>query len=409
MANLEHPTNREEAYLNGFIDSGFNVPEPVTRKEAYLKEIVNNYQIEQAADYALPESFGAVGDGSADDVEAIEAAIATGKPVYLTGKYYISRPINMINNTRIYGNMIGRRYDQPIDSTYIKSSGPFFTCADTTLHQVQLFDFSLWDTNTTGVNPVFDCRLDRSDIRIMGYNISTFCDWMQSVSFDHCYFINCRGPFSSYLSDCNLRNSYFSGIKDTSTTFLTGSISALRMYGCYIDFWGKVFNITGTPVNNIVEMNIFDACYHVFVGKYSEFSVYNNVFMRIKDSTVWTLNLSDWCVFCNGLRSSTRSIGNKVEANYYIHTSLTGDSYPNKKSLSAYNLLASGTLIKWNPYPNDAQDLQETRIEELNYKTYTTLPAASLTSGSSERFNHQFAFSGGNLYINNSGTWLQLS
>ena len=47
MANLEHPTNREEAYLYGFIDSVYTIPEPITRKEAYLAKIVNNYQVRE--------------------------------------------------------------------------------------------------------------------------------------------------------------------------------------------------------------------------------------------------------------------------------------------------------------------------------------------------------------------------
>lgn len=410
MANLEHPTNREEAYLYGFIDSGFSVPEPVTRKEAYLKELVDKHQILDRSDYVTPELFGAVADGVNDDVEAIEKAIDTGKVVFLTGQYYISRPINIVSNTRIYGDKIGKRFDQPVDTNYIKSSTGFFH-SDSSLTKIQLLDISLWDASgDSDTSLVFDSNIERCDIRIYGYNIHTFSNQMQQVRFNDCFFISTLGPISPYISDCTFSNCYFSGKKTTtSNPLFTGTLSAFTLYGCYIDFWYTVFNVTTYSVNNMIFGNVFDACYHVFTGKYNGFGVINNVFMRIKDSSIWTLGESDWCVFCNGLRNNTRSIGNRVDANYYIHTNLTGSNYPNTNSYSAFNSLESSTAIKWNPYPNDATDLLNTRVEELNYKTYTTLPNASLTSGSAERFNHQFAFSGGNLYINNGGTWLQLS
>ena len=410
MANLEHPTNREEAYLYGFIDSGFIVPEPITRKEAYLAEIVNDYQTQEKTDYVTPEQFGAKGDGTTDDVQALDDAISTGRVVYLTGRYYISRPINITSNTRIYGDKLSKRYDQPVDTTHIRSGGVFFH-SDSTISNIQIFDIALWDTTAAGSgNKVFDCNLQRSDFRIQGYNIHTFSDSLQSCNFDHCYFLNTQGPFSISTSDSSIRDSYISGDKANQTTpFISGLMSAMTISGCYIDFWYNFANVNGYSINNLIIGNVFDACYHVFQGNYHFFGVFNNVFMRIKDSTLWTLGQSDWCVFCNGLRNYTRVMGNSCDGNYFIHTSLTGSSYPNKDSISCNNILVGSTAITWNPYPYDNTDLLKTRVEELNFKTYTTLPNASLTAGSAERFNHQFAFSGGNLYINNGGTWLQLS
>ena len=49
--------------------------------------------------FVTPEQFGAVGDGVADDRDAIVAAIATGKGVYLENEYYIGSTITLSNTT----------------------------------------------------------------------------------------------------------------------------------------------------------------------------------------------------------------------------------------------------------------------------------------------------------------------
>ena len=53
--------------------------------ENKFTEDLRNHTIK---DYVTPEMFGAVGDGTTDDVLAIESAINTKKPILLTKKYY---------------------------------------------------------------------------------------------------------------------------------------------------------------------------------------------------------------------------------------------------------------------------------------------------------------------------------
>lgn len=74
--------------------------------------------ITASADVANVRAYGAVGDGSTDDTAAIQAAVATGKPVYLpAGNYRITSQINC--NT--HGQAIRGAGRQ---ATFIRITGP---------------------------------------------------------------------------------------------------------------------------------------------------------------------------------------------------------------------------------------------------------------------------------------------
>jgi len=56
------------------------------------------------ADVANVKDFGAVGDGVADDTAAIQAAVNTGKSIYIPTGNYIVTGINLISNTTLFGD-----------------------------------------------------------------------------------------------------------------------------------------------------------------------------------------------------------------------------------------------------------------------------------------------------------------
>ena len=55
--------------------------------------------------YVTPEQFGAVGDGTNDDTNAINQSLASGKPIYFSAKTYkVSSSLTLQTGTRMYGN-----------------------------------------------------------------------------------------------------------------------------------------------------------------------------------------------------------------------------------------------------------------------------------------------------------------
>lgn len=65
----------------------------------YIKYMSDNSEVVASLTYLTPEDFGAIGDGSTDDIEAItlclEQAKATKQTVLMAKKYYVSAPIDI--------------------------------------------------------------------------------------------------------------------------------------------------------------------------------------------------------------------------------------------------------------------------------------------------------------------------
>lgn len=96
----EYVPDEEEV---GFVDSQLDMTssrpiqnQAVARAFEELKDGYERTHAAVAEKFVTPEMFGAIGDGEADDTDAIQAAIDSGHPVTLLRKtYYIGRPIYM--------------------------------------------------------------------------------------------------------------------------------------------------------------------------------------------------------------------------------------------------------------------------------------------------------------------------
>ena len=71
--------------------------------ETAVSDYLGKHPLEHG-EYVTPEMYGAVGDGITDDVSAFSQVIATGKPILLTQKYYVSASITFTQSVYSYTN-----------------------------------------------------------------------------------------------------------------------------------------------------------------------------------------------------------------------------------------------------------------------------------------------------------------
>lgn len=71
--------------------------------ETAVSDYLEKHPLEHG-EYVTPEMYGAVGDGITDDVSAFSQVIATGKPILLTQKYYVSASITFTQSVYSYTN-----------------------------------------------------------------------------------------------------------------------------------------------------------------------------------------------------------------------------------------------------------------------------------------------------------------
>ena len=87
------------------VGDGETIPEPTADGDLITKKYFDdNSNNSGNTEYVTPESFGAVGDGVTDDVNAFTQAAATGKPILLTQRYYTSTSITITSSVYSYTN-----------------------------------------------------------------------------------------------------------------------------------------------------------------------------------------------------------------------------------------------------------------------------------------------------------------
>ena len=99
--NQGTPTAEQvETAVDDWLDEHPEATTTVEDGSLTLQKFSDNLKLATVNDYATPEMYGAVGDGTTDDTAAIKAMLASGKRVYVFSKanYKISEPIDFSGN-----------------------------------------------------------------------------------------------------------------------------------------------------------------------------------------------------------------------------------------------------------------------------------------------------------------------
>lgn len=168
-------------------------PRPVANRviAKAFANLLDGYEQTHAAVAKLhvtPQMFGAIGDGEADDTEAVQAAINYGFDVFFpAGTYYVSSSITVAESKRLFG--VG-------DKSVIKSSADVALITTTKGIVVEHLRFegegntaiSAYQTHNT----IRDISIDGFAIGIKNKNV----DYIASVRIERVYFDNTEVCFS---------------------------------------------------------------------------------------------------------------------------------------------------------------------------------------------------------------------
>ena len=149
------------------------------------------------------KTYGAVGDGKTDDIEAFEKAIASGYPVYIpNGKFAVSRSIKIPSNTVITGAGIDNAVVTFLDSVPLGDSLMINDNYATGNENIYLSDFTL-DGNCQrfGVNAIGSGGSRDSNLSIHASK-NVHIDRIKSINATlHGIDITCGGLDYPYLGD----------------------------------------------------------------------------------------------------------------------------------------------------------------------------------------------------------------
>lgn len=271
-------TNNNDSYI-----SKTNVPSGIPLSNTDYWVLSGKYNQDDDI-YALPERFGAKGDGVTDDSDAIQSAINTGKTVKLSNKTYaISKPLLLDSKQSITG--LGK------ESTFLKAlaSMDYMILTNDKSYCCEIKDMTLNGNHLAGgIHNVAteDSGLVEYDVRHIIKNVmirncvnrSLYIDqFAREVLLDNVHIYGCDNGFEIYGTDNKISNCTAGEIASTGLTVRGSncSVNNVKVFCAnkFIDGYSAILSGNYENVSNLsLQQN-----YHHAIKIDSSYSNINNL------------------------------------------------------------------------------------------------------------------------------------
>ncbi len=404
------------------------------------------------SEFITVKDYGATGDGTTDDTEAINSALtaagSSGRQVYFpAGTYVVRASLKVPNGILLRGDC-----GKSVIKTYVTNGYVLQAPSSTTLVSNSLVDLTFFNQNQQ--NQTAGSGLQTGDFiyeaeglymrncRVKNYGRVFFTFSNNSYIYNNRF--TAIYEYFAYMStdsvvDGNYINSSQYGLSNKKSKVYARQFNSTSFQNNLVDYFYDVFALKMAESGSISN-NTFNRCVTIFHDTMQHLSVCNNVFTKLRASEVdelsgayitdaqrTALKAEKWGVikFDNLAVSETNhimaevtfanNIGYNVENYIYIadgvqvivaETEFRGNmintgSYNKPSAVDVGFRNATATETAYNSFQNVYFDF-------LDMKEWDALPSASLignTAKSVKSFPYMKALYNNEIYININGTW----
>lgn len=401
-------------------------------------------EIVDLQNYVTPQMYGAVGDGVADDTQAINDALASGKNVFFpAGTYKVTAPLVVP-----YAISLSGASGLSTVKTYITDGYVFKSETDNNIESLNIQDIKFQNCNTQDSsirravgNFIYDATaLYMRNCRVYNY-YDIFYMLHQNSYVINCRFLTVYNRFCHSITDSVVDGNYINASRFAlpyKSKGFDASFNSTSFTNNLVDYFYDFFAVTSSASGSITG-NMFNRCVNVFHDHMRNMTIVGNMFTGMRCSEVDTsvltaeqiasLEAEKWCVikFDNTISTGTHLMSNVIFANnmgykcdYYFYVAdgtqvvpafcdfrgnqiSTGQGNNGDSIVDVGFRSAEATINAYNSMHNVYFDFWD-------MKEYETLPNAKLVSNSAKSifsFPYMRAVHNGDIYTNINGVWVK--